>query len=99
MEIEADRRAAMPKRPTRMRSMKSSRDVAASWASKVMTMAPSSPVAASRRSRSRRWKAEQRVLRPQEKPRVRREGQSRRGTAEFLGALQAPAPITARWPR
>ena len=36
-------------------------------------------------------KLEQRVLRPQEKPRVRREGQSRRGAAEFLGALQRGA--------
>ncbi len=43
----------MPKRPTRMRAMKSSADVPASAPSNVMTKAPSSPVAASRRSLSR----------------------------------------------
>ena len=50
-------------------------------------MAPSSPVAASRRSLSRSlesWNSG--VLRPQEKPRMRREGQRRRLAAERLGA-------------
>ena len=71
----------MPKRPTRMRATKSAAEVAASAASKVITIAPSSPVAASSRSLvALARELEQRVLRPQEKPRMRLEGQ-RRGLA------------------
>ena len=72
--------------------MKSSAEVAASAASKVMTMAPSSPVAASRRNLSRSlesWNSG--VLRPQEQPRMRREGQRRGLAAERLGALERGA--------
>ena len=55
-------------------------------------MAPSSPVAASRRSLSRSLdKLEQRVLRPQEQPRMRREGQRRGLAPERLGALERGA--------
>ena len=42
---------------------------------------------------------EQRVLRPQEQPRMRREGQRRGLAAERLRRACSAAPITARWPR
>ena len=90
----------MPRRPTRICSMKSSAAVPASPASKVMTMAPSSPVGGEQAQLvALARELEQRLLRPEEAARMRREGQGRRLAAERARRARSAASITARWPR
>ena len=89
----------MPKRPARICPMKSSAEVLARPASNVMTTAPSSPVAASRRNLSRSLESWNSVSCGLKKSRGC--GAKVKAAAlrpSFLARLSA-APMTARWPR
>ncbi len=82
----------MPKRPTRMRSTKSAAEVAASCGVEGHDDGAVEPA---RRQQAQlvalAGELEQRVLRPQEQPRMRREGQGRGLAAERPGSLKRGA--------
>ena len=79
--------------------MKSSAEVAASCASKFMTMAPSSPLAANRRSLSRALESWNSVSCGRKKSRGCGEKVSAAALRPSALARLSAAPITARWPR
>ena len=79
--------------------MKSSADVAASLASKFITMAPSSPLAANRRSRSRGLDSWNSVSCGRRKSRGCGENVKAAALRPSAWARLSAAPITARWPR
>ena len=100
MEVKADRRAADGKALDQDAATNSSAVRLASAASKVSTIAPSSPVAArSRNLVGLVGQPEQRFAGVERSARVRLEGQRRGRPAERSAARCCAAAITALWPR